>query len=248
MRQTFTQWGLTALILAAGLWQTAQAASPFAREVPTTYARFEKGAGSLTVVVAELVSTDYLKGYDCPKPKTNADGSVTEVVLCLNPPPFWFKARVLQHVAGAEIGDEFYAVTGSHWGAMKVGAAEPAKLMLLNSNGTALEMLRYRSWPVTKSRDGQYHLVIQNGPIQWLPCWASSLMQEIDDGEFAADLAITREEYDSRWVDEFADYYRVTVDSVRPRYAIPVARLQQGFKDMSLAAADFSCRRPNPVP
>jgi len=75
MRQTFTQWGLTALILAAGLWQTAQAASPFAREVPTTYARFEKGAGSLTVVVAELVSTDYLKGYDCPKPKTNADGS-----------------------------------------------------------------------------------------------------------------------------------------------------------------------------
>ena len=248
MRQTFTQWGLTALILAAGLWQTAQAASPFAREVPTTYAKFEKGAGSLTVVVAELVSTDYLKGYDCPKPKTNADGSVTEVVLCLNPPPFWFKARVLQHVAGAEIGDEFYAVTGSHWGAMKVGAAEPAKLMLLNSNGTALEMVRYAYWPVAKSRDGQYYLVVENGPLPWLPCWTASLMQEIDDREFAADLAITREEYDSRWAEESADYYRVTADSVRPRYAIPVARLQQGLKDVPLAAADFSCRRPVPAP
>jgi hypothetical protein len=249
MSHIFTRLILTALILAGGTWQAARAASPFAREVPTTYGKFDAGTGSLSLVVAEVVATDYLKGYDCPPmtPRANPDGTTT-VSVCLGAGPTWFKARVLRHVAGANIGDEFYAVTGSHWGAMKVGAAEPAKLMLLNSNGTALEMLRYRSWPVTKSRDGQYHLVIQNGPIQWLPCWASSLMQEIDDGEFAADLAITREEYDSRWVDEFADYYRVTVDSVRPRYAIPVARLQQGFKDMSLAAADFSCRRPNPVP
>jgi hypothetical protein len=71
-------------------------------------------------------------------------------------------------------------------------------------------------------------------------------MQEIDDREFATDLAITRAEYDSRWADEFADYYRVTADSVRPRYAIPVARLQQGFRDVPLAAADFSCMRPLP--
>jgi hypothetical protein len=248
MSHTFTRLILMALVLATGTWQAARAASPFAQEVPTTYGKFDAGTGSLSLVVAEVVATDYLKGYDCPPmTRTNPDGTTT-VSVCLGAGPTWFKARVLRQVAGAKIGDEFYAVTGSHWGAMKVGADEPAKLMLLNSNGTALEMLRYRSWPVTKSRDGQYHLVIQNGPIQWLPCWASSLMQEIDDSEFAADLAITREEYDSRWVDEFADYYRVTADSVRPRYAIPVARLQQGFKDMSLAAADFSCRRPDPVP
>ncbi|MFC0253288.1 hypothetical protein [Massilia consociata] len=152
---------LMAVILAAP-WPAAWAASPFAREVPTTYARFEDGAGSLTLVVTEVVATDYLKGYDCPESRTNADGS-TMVSICLNPPPTWFKARVLQHVAGADIGDEFYAVTGSHWGAMKVGPAEPAKLMLLNSNGTALEMLRYRSWPLARSRDGQYHLVVEGG-------------------------------------------------------------------------------------
>lgn len=66
-------------------------------------------------------------------------------------------------------------------------------------------------------------------------------MREIDDGEFAADLAITREEYDSRWAKQYAAYYRVSADSVRPRYAIPVASLQQGFKNVPLAAADFSC-------
>lgn len=249
MCHTFTRLVLMAVVLVAGAWQTAQAASPFGREVPTTYGKFDKDAGILTLVVAEVVATDYLKGYDCSPstPRVNPDGTTT-VSVCMGPGPTWFKARVLQHVGGADIGDEFYAVTGSHWGAMKVGAAEPAKLMLLNSNGTALEMLRYRVWPVTKSRDGQYYLVVQNGAISWLPCWVASLMQDIDDREFATDLAITREEYDSRWVDEFADYYRVTADSVRPRYAIPVARLQQGFKDGALAAADFSCRRPNPVP
>lgn len=248
MSHSFTRLILMAVILAAGPWQAARAASPFAREVPTTYARFEKDAGSLTLVVAELVATDYLKGYDCPPvtTRTNPDGTTT-LSLCLGPGPTWFKSRVLQHVAGPDIGEEFYAVTGSHWGAMKVGPAEPATLMLLNSNGTALEMLRYRVWPVTKSRDGQYHLVVQGGPIQWLPCWTASLMQEIDDGEFAADLAITREEYNSRWAEDHAAFYRVTADSVRPRYAIPVARLQQGFKDVPLAAADFSCRPPIPV-
>ena len=170
-------------------------------------------------------------------------GGSTTVSICLNPAPTWFKARVLEHVAGAEVGETFYAVTGSHWGAMKVGAAEPAKLMLLNSNGTALEMLRYRSWPLAKSRDGRYHLVLHGGPIHWLPCWTASLMQEIDHERFAADLAITREEYDSRWAKRHAAYYRVTADGVRPRYAIPITALQQGLRDKPLAAADFSCRQ-----
>lgn len=237
---------LMAVILATGPWQAAWAASPFVWEVPTTYANFEEETGSLTLVVAEVVATDYLNGYDCPKLRVNADGT-TMVMICLNAAPTWFKARVLQHVAGAEIGDEFYAVTGSHWGAMKVGAAEPAKLMLLNSNGTALEMMRYRSWPVAKSRDGQYHLVVRSGPIHWLPCWTATLMQEIDYREFAADLAITREEYDSRWAEEYANFYSVTAESVRPRYAIPVARLRQGMKDLPLVAAQFSCHQPNSV-
>ncbi|MFD2368279.1 hypothetical protein [Pseudoduganella sp. GCM10020061] len=230
---------LIAMIFAVGPCQAAGAASPFAREVPTTYAKFDEGAGRLTLVVAELVATDYLKGYDCPKPQANAVDA-TQVVICLNPPPTWFKARVLQHVSGAEVGDEFYAVTGSHWGAMKVGGAEPAKLMLLNSNGTALEMLRYRSWPVARSRDGQYHLVVQGRPIPWLPCWTASLMQEIDQSEFASDLSIAREDYNDL-AGQYASFFRVTADSVRPRYAIPVTRLQQALKDVPLAA-DSSCR------
>jgi len=247
MFYSLTRLILIALILTAGPWQAARAGSPFAREMPSTYAKFEEGKGSLSLVVAEVVATDYLAGYDCPK-KTgpNADGTIT-VSVCLNPPPTWFKARVLQHVAGAEIGDAFYAVTGSHWGAMKVGAAEPAKLMLLHSNGTALEMVRYKSWPVVTSRDGQYHLVVQSGSIHWLPCWAANMMQEIDDGEFAADLAITREEYDTRWAEQYAAFYRVTAESVRPRYVIPVARLQQGFKDVPLVSTDFSCSQRNQV-
>jgi len=247
MHRPITRSILMTVFLAAGPWQGAQASPPFAQEVPTTYPKFEEGAGSLSLVVAELVATGYLKGDDCPKSQTRADGS-TAVVICMDPPPTWFKARVLQHVAGADIGEAFYAVTGSHYGAMRVGAAEPARLMLLRSNGAALEMLRYKSWPVAKSRDGQYHLVVQSGPIFWLPCWSASLMQEIDDGAFAADLAIAREEYDSRWAERYAAFYRVAGDSVRPRYAIPVAGLQQGFKHLPLALADFSCTKRPPLP
>jgi len=247
MHRAITRLILTTVLLAAGPGQAAQANPPFAQEVPTTYPKFEEGAGSLSLVVAELVATAYLKGDDCPKSQTRPDGS-TAVFICIDPPPTWFKARVLQHVAGADIGDAFYAVTGSHYGAMRVGAAEPARLMLLRSNGTALEMLRYKSWPVAKSRDGQYHLVVQSGPIHWLPCWSASLMQEIDDGAFVADLAIGREEYDSRWAERHAAFYRVTTDGIRPRYAIPVAGVQQGFGNLPLALADFSCTKRIPVP
>jgi hypothetical protein len=242
MRPIFARSILMAAVIAATPWQAASAASPFAREVPTTYANFDERTSSLTLVVADVVATDYLKGYGCPEPTPNM------VSVCMGQPPTWFKARVLQHVAGADVGDEFYAVTGSHYGAMKVGAAEPAQLMLLNSNGTALEMMRYRSWPVTRSRDGQFYLILRSGPIHWLPCWSASLMREFDDGEFAADLAITREEYDSRWAEDYAAYYRVTADRIRPRYAIPVAGLQQGLKDTPLAVADFSCNRRAPKP
>lgn len=248
MQRTFTRSILMTMLLAAGAWQAAQAAPQFAQEVPTTYPKFEEGAGSLTLVVAELMATDYLKGYDCkPSQARRADGGTT-LFLCPNPPPTWFKARTLQQVAGADIGDAFYAVTGSHYGAMKIGAAEPARLMLLRSDGTALEMLRYKSWPVVKSRDGQYHLVVQDGPISWLPCWAASLVQEIDHDQFATDLSIPRDEYDSRWAAQYASFYRVTADSVRPRYAIPVAGLQQQLKTQPLAAADFSCTKPVSAP
>lgn len=66
--------------------------------------------------------------------------------------------------------------------------------------------------------DGQCYLIVRSGPTHWLPWWAAPLIQEIDDGEFADDLAIAREEYDSRWALRHAAYYRVATDSVRPRY------------------------------
>jgi len=246
MCHAFPRSILIAVILAAGPWQAAQGASPFARDVPTTYPRFDDAADSLTLVVAKLVATDYLKGYDCPASTIRADGGTT-VVVCMNPAPTWFKAQVLQHVAGADIGDAFYAVTGSHYGAMKVGPTEPARLMLLHSNGTALEMVRYKSWPVARSRDGQFHLIVQGGLAHWLPCWTAALMQDIDESAFDADLAIPRDEYDSRWAAQYASFYKVGADSVLPRYEIPVASLQQGFKELPMAAADFSCRQPEPV-
>ena len=232
-----------ALALATAPLQAMQRAAPFAQETPTTYAKFDPIAGSLTLVVAELVSTASLKRDDCPASRVDADGT-SHLVICMNPPPSWFKAKVVQHIAGADIGDAFYAVTGSHYGPMKIGAAEPARLMLLNSNGTALEMMRYKSYPVNRRRDGQLYLVLQGGPVFWLPCRTASLKEEIDDRDFDDSLTITREEYDSRWAQHYADYYRVTADSARPRYAIPVDRLQQALKDVPLAAADFSCPPP----
>lgn len=247
MHRLCTRSIVMAALLAAAPWQTLRAAPPFAQAVPTSYPTFDEGTGSLSLVVAELVATDYLKAEECPKPQIQADGT-TRVFLCMDPPPTWFRARVLQHVAGADVGEEFYAVTGSHYGAMRVGAAEPAKLMLLRSNGTALEMLRYRAWPVARSNDGQYHLVVQNGPIHWLPCWTASLMREIDDGAFATDLAIPREEYDSLWAKRHAAFYRVGADGVRPRFAIPVTGVQQGLKNQPLALTDFACTTPAPTP
>ena len=58
MSHIFTRLILTALILASGTWQAARAASPFAREVPTAYGKFDASTGSLSLVVAEVVATD----------------------------------------------------------------------------------------------------------------------------------------------------------------------------------------------
>ena len=69
---------------------------------------------------------------------------------------------------------------------------------------------------------------------------------DIDAWEEAG--SFPREVYNSRWAKDHAAFYRVTADSVRPRYAIPVARLQQRLKDLPLAVADFSCRTPYSLP
>ena len=231
--------GLLAIIVAAAASVQVQAAPPFS-EQPTVYAEFAKDKESLTLVVAELLATDYLKGYGCPPLST------TSPIVCLGSSPYWFKARVIKTVAGPEVGDEFYAVTGTHWRAMNVGAGEPPRLMLLNSNGVALEMVRYASWPAIKSKDGQYHLILQSSyPPRWLPCWIYDLKQELDPANFADDLTISHAQYQERFAEDDAAYYRVTQDRVRPRFEISVARLQQTIKQLPAPLTDFTCKESN---
>jgi hypothetical protein len=80
MRPIFARSILMAAVIVAGAWQAALAASPFAREVPTTYADFDEKTGSLTLVVADVVATDYLKGYGCPEPTPNMHGPAADLV------------------------------------------------------------------------------------------------------------------------------------------------------------------------
>lgn len=183
------------------------------------YPELDQASTRHVLVVAEVIEQQYLPDFpECGR----------EDVVCMDPPPTWFRARVLQRVHADAPSVEFLAATTDHFGITLLppeGEAPSPRLMLLATDGRAMRMPRYANAVVARDSRGGFHLVMHDDDtVPWLPCGLWDLAEPINDAGLAQSAALARSEYadDMTWDPEF---FTVDGSFAHPRFSIPVAGL-----------------------
>ena len=176
------------------------------------------------IVVADLSAGEYLqKSAICSQPGT----------VCLDPPPFWFTARIISTVYGEPPPSRIRVTTNSHFGTKEYEHLEVPQLVLLRTNGQDFVMPRYAREPLIRDKKGTFYLrTFEAKTIDWLPCETAALREEIFPADFDdASLEIKKEDFSNYHVASNPSMYRITPDVAWPRYAISVDRLRAYLKD-----------------
>ena len=218
---------LAPLLLAAGLAH----AGP-----PTAYPEIDEATATYRLAVVELETQGELPQFaHCKMPE----------VLCMDPAPTWFRARVLDTLHGPSLPPRFHGATTSHYGPMQMASPQYGKprLMLLMSDGDRHVMLRYANGFLAEDRQGFLHLVLVNSrPVWWLPCAAMDLKEPIHDAALAHASRTPLEHYREYMADEDRAEYRVRGHHAYPRHSIPMAKLAAWLARQPDLPANLQCK------
>lgn len=200
---------------------------------PAEFPSFDQESAIPIVAVATVRPGEYLPQFPvCSKPNT----------ICMDPPPFWFNARIMRLVHGPTIPTNLGVATTSHYGMseLELIGAEPILLYLL-TDGNDFIMPRYAMAGLTKDNEGALHiLVLRSPPIWWLPCSISELRREIDPQEFPADIEIPREDMEF-YLDEHPNLFRQTNTGAVPRFAIRLDSISAHLDVLAPSSSRMTC-------
>lgn len=221
---------MSSMLALSLLLASAVSAPPMPR-----YPELEEDKLTGVLVVVEVLEQEYLPTFDaCDQPD----------VICMDPPPTWFRARLLEQVHGDAPHSEFFAATTSHYGPTlrpDEGQAPSPMLMVLATDGQHLVMPRYSSAPVFRDSIGEFHLIVPDEDMpRWLPCGVSALVAPINDDVLAKSAALSLADhprYDEGWD---AEFFRVDKTHAYPRFSIPVAHLSE-WLSAGHATRDLRC-------
>ncbi len=221
---------MSSLLALSLLLASAVSAPPIPR-----YPQLDEDKLTGVLVVVEVLEQEYLPTFAaCDQPD----------VVCMDPPPTWFRARLLEQVHGEALPTEFFAATTSHFGTTlrpEKGQPPSPVLMVLASDGKHLVMPRYSSAPVFRDSIGAFHLVVPDEDLpRWLPCGIASLVAPINDDALAKSAALSladQPRYDDGWD---AEFFRVDKTHAYPRFSIPVRHLSQWLAAGN-ASKDLRC-------
>ncbi len=189
---------------------------------PQTFPDVDWKASQGVVVVARTQPGGYLPQFPaCLKPD----------VLCMDPPPFWFRARILDVVFGSIGRTSIVAATTSHYGMEQFGQHGKASLIRLAVAGSAIVMPRYAEAVLHADRSGALFIVLDDpDPIWWLPCSVVETVVDIDPGQFADDLLIPADFLSEDEIARRGSFLHRTDTGFSPRKAIPVSGLEQHLR------------------
>ena len=235
-----TQVGLTQALdlMAKPLPQLAASALGFYASVafaapPKQFPIFDRESAKPILVVATVRPGKYLPEFaECSNPDT----------ICMDPPPFWFSARVKSVVHGTKTPSRLDVATTSHYGMseLELLGSQPLLLSLL-TNGSEFVMPRYAMAALTEDKQGNLHvLVIRPQPIWWLPCSVTELRQEISPDDFPGDIEIPMDEAEI-YTKESPELFRVTATGATPIYAIPVSRIGAHLDSLAPTGSQMAC-------
>lgn len=226
-RTSLLQLALAPMLLAAGLAH----AGP-----PAAYPEIDEATATYRLAVVELEAQGELPQFaQCKSPD----------VLCMDPPPTWFRARVLDTLHGPSLPPRIHGATTSHYGPMQMASPQYGKprLMLLKSDGDRHVMMRYANGFLAEDRAGFLHLVLVNTqPIWWLPCGAMGLKEPIHDPDLARASRTPLEHYREYFANEYSADYTLRGRHAYPRYSIPMAKLATWLSHGRKLPANLQCR------
>lgn len=201
---------------------------------PAHYPEFSRESAAPMVVVATVKPGKELPQFDdCGKP----------TVVCIDPPPFWFKASIQSVVYGKRLPRSLNVATTNHFGMAEYELFKSASfLLLVLSDGKEFVMPRYAMEGVFKDKRRHFHMpVYQPAPIFWLPCSVTSLRERISQDDFDEDLAIPQDSYQVR---NNPELFQITAKGAVPLYGVSLARLAVHLDSLAPTAAQMWCETP----
>jgi hypothetical protein len=202
---------------------------------PKQFPTFNRDSAKPALVVATVRPGKYLpQSSECSGSDLNT--------ICLDPPPFWFKARIKSVIHGASTPPRLNVATTSHYGMseLELLASQPLLISLL-TDGNEFVMPRYAMTGLTEDKQGNlYVFVLRQQPIWWLPCSVSNLRQEISPGAFSSDIEIPRDQADI-YIKDSPELFRVTATGATPIYAIPLSRIGAHLDSLAPSASQMAC-------
>ena len=206
--------------------------------VPDSFPDIRTESGQPLLVVASIRPGGYLPQFpECEKPGT----------LCMDPPPFWFKAKIDDSVYGSDIPPHLNVATTSHYGMSSwADFSVPRFLISLLTDGRDFVMPRYAMAELTEDKAGNLHLlVLQKQAIWWLPCSAWALRTEISAKDFPATLEVPKQE-SYYYADDIPELFRRTRSGIVPRYSIPIAALATHLRTLAPESLKTGCQPDSP--
>lgn len=221
-----TRLVLAPLLLAVGLAHAGR---------PAVYPDIDPATATYRLAVVELEDQGELPQFaECSSPD----------VLCMDPPPTWFRARVLDTLHGPSLPPRIHGATTSHYGPMQMASPQygKARLMLLMSDGDRHVMPRYANGFLAEDRDGFLHLVLVDvRPVWWLPCGAMALKEAIHDTALAHASRIPLEYYSDFRAEQSGAAYSVRGRHAYPRHSIPMAKLAAWLANQRDLPGNLQC-------
>jgi hypothetical protein len=163
--------------------------------------------------------------------------------ICIDPPPFWFAAKITSILYGPRVAEEVSVATTSHYGMDELEFVQGPQLLMLRTNGHEFVMPRYAMAPLTADRSGELYLIIlSSSPISWLPCSVTALRQKISASDFVNDLEIPKKQA-SPYVTDSPELFVATQNGFIPQYAISMSRLQSHMASLSPTSTQMACEQ-----
>lgn len=161
-------------------------------------------------------------------------------VLCMDPAPFWFRARVLMKVFGQDVPPNLEVATTSHYGMQGYGNDDQPRLVYIQTDGDHFVMPRYASGRLLRSRTGElYLLTLQVPELSWLPCSVAGLREPMGPRDFPA---LKGGEF-GHYAQAHPELFQPARGGAVPGFGISIARLSQHLHKLAPSIDDMECRQ-----
>ena len=211
------------------------ASSTLVAKPPTSFPEFDIDSASSILVVAKIRPGKYLpQFYSCSQPN----------VICMDPEPFWFKAKVKSTVFGSPQPKLLHVATTSHYGMSELRLGKKEQLVLIKTDGQQFVMPRYAKLNLTKNGRGEYFIIVlSDGPTWWLPCSVQTLREEINQSDFSFDLEISQSRLSDDVLKNHRELFHFTAERATPKFGISVTKLSEHLNSIPPSSLKMSCKQ-----